>query len=85
MGRNAAFTAVNRSAALPALKDGERVCWKSNAILQYAAGFAGETDNVHKLTGLLVARLGMQLRRRPCIVTNGPSCRSPVPRLWSAG
>ena len=60
------------------LKDGEPVIWRSNSILQYAAGFAGETDNVHKLTGLLVTRLGMQPQRRPGIVTNGLSCRSPV-------
>ena len=39
--KDAAFTALNPNAALPALVDGDLVLWESNAILQYAADKLG--------------------------------------------
>ena len=39
--KDAAFTAINPNAALPAMVDGDLVLWESNAILQYAADKLG--------------------------------------------
>ena len=39
--KEAAYTAINPNAALPAMVDGDFVLWESNAILQYAADKVG--------------------------------------------
>ena len=39
--KDAAYTAVNPNASLPAMVDGDFVLWESNAILQYAADKVG--------------------------------------------
>ena len=39
--KEAAYTAINPNAAVPALVDGDLVLWESNAILQYAADKVG--------------------------------------------
>ena len=39
--KDAAYTAINPNASVPALKDGDFVLWESNAILQYVADKLG--------------------------------------------
>ena len=42
--KSEAFTKINPNQALPALTDGDLVLWESNAILQYAADKAGNSE-----------------------------------------
>lgn len=38
------YVAINPNASIPAMRDGDLVLWESNAILQYAADKAGNSD-----------------------------------------
>src|SRR5688572_11126750 len=42
--RQAAYMALNPNAAVPTLVDGNFVLWESNAIMQYLAEMAGDTE-----------------------------------------